>query len=63
MSSILSPTRIPFLMTRQLARQEGIFAGGSAGSAVHIALKCAESMKESDLVVVVIPGLRYALPE
>ena len=50
-----------FLMTRQLARQEGIFAGGSAGSAVHIALKCAESMKESDLVVVVIPdsGTRY----
>ncbi len=50
-----------FLRTRALARIEGIFAGGSAGSAVHVALKCAETLSESDLMVVIIPdsGTRY----
>src|SRR4030095_10347436 len=37
-----------FLRTRLLARSEGIFAGGSAGAAVHVALKCAEMLSESD---------------
>src|SRR5207302_8938779 len=31
-----------FLRTRALARSEGIFAGGSAGAAIHVALQCAE---------------------
>jgi cystathionine beta-synthase len=50
-----------FLRTRLLARSEGIFAGGSAGSALHVALKCAESLAENDIIVVVIPdsGTRY----
>src|SRR5262249_29140486 len=50
-----------FLRTRMLARSEGIFAGGSAGAAVHIALKCAQSLTESDIMVVIIPdsGTRY----
>src|SRR5205823_6058522 len=50
-----------FLRTRALARTEGIFAGGSAGAAVHVALKCAETLSESDLMVVLIPdsGARY----
>ncbi len=50
-----------FLRTRALARTEGIFAGGSAGAAVHIALKCAETLSENDIVVVIIPdsGTRY----
>src|SRR6185295_11407249 len=50
-----------FLRTRVLARTEGIFAGGSAGSAVHVALKCAETLGENDLMVVIIPdsGTRY----
>jgi cystathionine beta-synthase len=50
-----------FLRTRLLARSEGIFAGGSAGSALHVALKCAESLTENDVIVVVIPdsGTRY----
>jgi cystathionine beta-synthase len=49
------------LRTRWLARAEGIFAGGSAGTALHVALKIAENLKESDLVVIVIPdsGTRY----
>src|SRR5439155_2372087 len=50
-----------FLLTRQLARIEGIFAGGSAGSALYAALKTAEKLTENDLVVIIIPdsGTRY----
>src|SRR2546427_2060892 len=50
-----------FLLTRQLARYEGIFAGGSAGAALYVALKSAEKLTENDLVVVIIPdsGTRY----
>src|SRR5216117_206050 len=50
-----------FLLTRQLARIEGIFAGGSAGSALYAALKTAEKLTENDVVVIVIPdsGTRY----
>src|SRR5499426_3911788 len=50
-----------FLLTRQLARSEGIFAGGSAGSALFAALKTAEKMSEDDVIVIIIPdsGTRY----
>jgi len=50
-----------FLMTRKLARLEGIFAGGSAGSAVHVALKVAAELDERAVMVIVIPdsGTRY----
>lgn len=50
-----------FLATRRLARSEGIFAGGSAGAALHVALKCAEDMSDHDVIVVIIPdsGNRY----
>jgi cystathionine beta-synthase len=50
-----------FLLTRQLARSEGIFAGGSAGSALYAALKTAEKMSEDDVIVTIIPdsGTRY----
>lgn len=50
-----------FLMTRRLAREEGIFAGGSSGSAVLAAMKIAEELKEQKNIVVVLPdsGARY----
>jgi cystathionine beta-synthase len=50
-----------FLLTRQLARHEGIFAGGSAGAAVCAALRSADKLTENDLMVVIIPdsGTRY----
>ncbi len=53
--------RDSFLMTRMLARREGIFAGGSAGSAVHVAVDRARTLGSDALVVVVIPdsGNRY----
>jgi cystathionine beta-synthase len=50
-----------FLRTRLLARTEGIFAGGSAGAALHVALKTCQGLGEDAVVVVIIPdsGTRY----
>lgn len=50
-----------FRMARRLAREEGIFAGGSSGSAVCGALRIAPTLSESDLVIVLLPdtGMRY----
>ncbi|WP_019178702.1 PLP-dependent cysteine synthase family protein [Methanomassiliicoccus luminyensis] len=50
-----------FLMTRRLAREEGIFAGGSSGAAVHVALQAARDLGPQDVVVVVLPdgGAKY----
>src|SRR5437870_10235764 len=49
------PDKDAFLLTRQLARQEGIFAGGSAGSALYAAFKAAEKLTEKEIVVILIP--------
>jgi cystathionine beta-synthase len=50
-----------FLWTRRLVREEGIFAGGSSGSALAGALKYARDLSEERLVVVLFPdtGARY----
>ncbi|MDH3943279.1 MAG: cystathionine beta-synthase [Anaerolineae bacterium] len=50
-----------FLATRRLVREEGIFAGGSSGSAVAAALTYAQTLPEDRLVVVLLPdtGARY----
>ncbi|MCU0397318.1 MAG: pyridoxal-phosphate dependent enzyme [Cyclobacteriaceae bacterium] len=50
------------LMTRRLAREEGLFVGWSCGSAVHGALEYArEFLKEEDVMVILMPdhGTRY----
>ncbi|ALI98438.1 cystathionine beta-synthase [Rufibacter tibetensis] len=50
------------LMTRRLAKEEGLFVGWSCGSAVHGALEYArEHLTEDDVLVVVLPdhGTRY----
>ncbi|TDS16268.1 pyridoxal-phosphate dependent enzyme [Sphingobacterium paludis] len=49
------------LMTRELARQEGIFAGNSAGSAIAGLLQLGRSLQEDDVVVVIFHdhGSRY----
>ncbi len=50
------------VMTRRLAREEGLFVGWSCGSAVHGALEYArENMKEDDVMVIILPdhGTRY----
>jgi len=50
-----------FITARKLARQEGIFVGGSAGGAVHAALRYAHSLDEDALVICLLPdgGMRY----
>lgn len=49
-----------FLWARRLARQEGIFTGGSGGGCVYAALQVAKQLKEG-LVVAFLPdtGMRY----
>ena len=46
--------RESFEMARQLARVEGIFAGGSTGTNVAAALKVAKNLDENGVVVVII---------
>lgn len=50
-----------FLMARRLAKEEGIFAGGSSGSAVWAALQIAKGSAERQNIVVILPdsGSRY----
>ncbi len=49
------------LMTREIARKEGIFAGNSTGSAVAGVIQMRDRFKESDVVVIIFPdhGSRY----
>ena len=50
------------VMTRRLAREEGLFVCWSCGSAVHGALEYAkEHLKEGDVMVIILPdhGTRY----
>ena len=44
-----------FAMARRLAREEGIFAGGSSGAAVHVAAQLAREMGEGKVIVVPLP--------
>jgi cystathionine beta-synthase len=47
--------RQAFVMTRRLAREEGIFAGGSSGAAVHVAVQVAKELGKGKTVVVPLP--------
>jgi len=50
------------VMTRRLAKEEGLFVGWSCGSAVHGALEYAkENLKQGDRMVIILPdhGTRY----
>ena len=50
-----------FVLGRELAREEGILAGGSSGSAVYAALEHAKGLDESKTMVVILPdaGAKY----
>ena len=50
-----------FLWTRRLVKEEGIFCGGSSGSAMAAAVRYAQNLPSERLVVVVLPdsGSRY----
>lgn len=53
--------RDSFLTARKLARSEGIFTGGSGGSAMWVAMQVAKKMKKGERLVVLLPdtGDRY----
>jgi cystathionine beta-synthase len=53
--------RVSFEMTRRLAREEGIFAGGSSGAVVWGALRYAEGLTAPQNIVVIFAdaGSRY----
>ena len=44
-----------FVAARRLAREEGIFAGGSSGGAIHVALEIAKEAGKGKVVVVLLP--------
>jgi cystathionine beta-synthase len=50
-----------FTAARRLAREEGMFAGGSSGSALHVAVELAREMGKGKTIVCVLPdsGSRY----
>ena len=50
-----------FLTARRLAREEGIFAGGSSGAAVWASLKLAKKIKKDKVIATILPdsGSRY----
>ncbi|MCS5664089.1 MAG: cysteine synthase family protein [Flavobacteriales bacterium] len=51
-----------FHMTRRLLQEEGIYSGGSSGSAVVGAIRYAESLEKPERILVILPdsGNRYA---
>lgn len=50
-----------FLLARRMTREEGMFVGGSSGTAIAGTLKLASRLSEKDVVVVLLPdtGERY----
>ena len=50
-----------FHLSRRMAREEGIFGGGSAGTIAHVAINVAAEMSPKDLVLFIVPdtGERY----
>jgi cystathionine beta-synthase len=44
-----------FAMARRLAREEGVFGGGSSGAAVHVAVQIARELGKGKVVVVPLP--------
>ena len=50
-----------FIWARRLVREEGIFCGGSSGTAIAAAMRYAQSLPPNRLVVVILPdsGSRY----
>lgn len=58
---IVSDDKESFLAARKMTREEGIFVGGSSGTAIAAGLKYCEKLSENDVVVILLPdgGARY----
>ena len=58
---LIADDKESFLAARKMTREEGIFVGGSSGTAIHCALKFCEKLSEKDVVVILIPdgGSKY----
>nr|MDO8081137.1 cystathionine beta-synthase [Candidatus Freyarchaeota archaeon] len=52
---IVVSDRDAFLTARRLAKEEGIFAGGSSGAAVFAALQVAKNLKKGQTLAVILP--------
>ncbi|GIV44400.1 MAG: hypothetical protein KatS3mg035_1523 [Bacteroidia bacterium] len=50
------------IMTRKLARLEGLFVGWSCGSAMHGALEYAKNLTSNDVVVVIFTRPWHKIP-
>src|SRR5207249_285664 len=50
-----------FVMARRMAREEGLFGGGSSGSAVQVAVELAREVGKGKNILVILPdsGSRY----
>ncbi len=44
-----------FIAARRLAREEGIFAGGSSGAAVHVAVELAKEVGKGKTIITLLP--------
>ncbi len=58
---LIADDRESFLAARKMTREEGIFIGGSGGTAVHAGLEYCKKLKEDDIVVILLPdnGSKY----
>lgn len=58
---VIADDKESFLAARKLTREEGIFAGGSSGTAIHAGLEYCKNLSEDDVVVILLPdsGTRY----
>lgn len=58
---VMADDRESFLAARRLTREEGIFIGGSSGTALHAGLEYCKTLPEDCIVVILLPdsGSRY----
>jgi cystathionine beta-synthase len=58
---LVADDRDSFIAARRMTREEGIFVGGSSGTAIAAGLQFCEKLSEKDVVVILLPdgGTRY----